>query len=608
MKKYIHYCWFGNKPLPKLAYQCIESWKKYLPDYEIKCWNEENSDLDECAFVREAYDNKKWAFVADYIRTKAIYEYGGIYFDTDMEITKPIDNIIKENQGFLGVEDSHMIACGVWYEPKPKSYLSKKLLDYYRGQSFFDIDNLYKISIPRLISLILNDYDSSNPEIQHLKHNITIYPRDYFYPLSYDHQYNVFTENTCMIHYYDATWTPDWERRENKIYRLLGRNKGDLFIKGVRTIKKIIKKCGKVILYPVISYKRYKDKITTEYLNSIEKTLNNIDEIGKINPSYIVFVNTNWLGVTNATKELFDNIVSCAELFRKKDMKKITRKIKKYKIKEVVFSGFCKGWKELAICLHNNGIIVKTYYHGSHSQVLEPYGWERNMEIYKLHKDGYIDEMATCKASLVNFYKSYGCNIRLLRNRVVLPKSIKILKNNNNKNQIRIGIYAAKTSDFRKNVFCQMAAASLLGENIVIDMVPLNKIAKQFATQLGVDLVGVEHTVSREELLQHMADCDIVLYVTFSECAPMLPLESFAVGTPCLTGNNHHYFNDTELEKYLVVNDEQNVEEIANKIKLCLANKEKVLKLYAEFEKENTKLSKSGVENYIKIEEEQYED
>ena len=113
MKKYIHYCWFGNKPLPKLAYQCIESWKKYLPDYEIKCWNEENSDLDECAFVREAYDNKKWAFVADYIRTKAIYEYGGIYFDTDMEITKPIDNIIKENQGFLGVEDSHMIACGV---------------------------------------------------------------------------------------------------------------------------------------------------------------------------------------------------------------------------------------------------------------------------------------------------------------------------------------------------------------------------------------------------------------------------------------------------------------------------------------------------------------
>ena len=155
MKKYIHYCWFGNNPLPKLAKQCIASWKKYLPDYEIKCWNESNSNLEECKFVKEAYENKKWAFVADYIRTKAMYEYGGIYFDTDMEITKPIEELLTEDNGFLGVEDSHMIACGVWYEPKPKSYLSKKMLDFYRSQEYFDVDNIYKISIPRIISGIL---------------------------------------------------------------------------------------------------------------------------------------------------------------------------------------------------------------------------------------------------------------------------------------------------------------------------------------------------------------------------------------------------------------------------------------------------------------------
>ena len=94
-KKYIHYCWFGDKPLPKLAKKCIESWKKYLPDYELKEWNESNSNVEECPFIKEAYENKKWAFVADYVRTKAMYEYGGIYFDTDMEIIKPIEDYLE---------------------------------------------------------------------------------------------------------------------------------------------------------------------------------------------------------------------------------------------------------------------------------------------------------------------------------------------------------------------------------------------------------------------------------------------------------------------------------------------------------------------------------
>ena len=93
-KKYIHYCWFGDKPLPKLAKKCIKSWKKYLPDYEIIRWSEENVNLEECPFIKEAYENKKWAFVADYARTKAIYEYGGIYFDTDMEVVKNIDELL----------------------------------------------------------------------------------------------------------------------------------------------------------------------------------------------------------------------------------------------------------------------------------------------------------------------------------------------------------------------------------------------------------------------------------------------------------------------------------------------------------------------------------
>lgn len=601
MKKYIHYCWFGDKPLPKLAKQCIESWKKYLPDYEIKCWNEENCDLNECVFVKEAYENKKWAFVADYIRTKVMYDYGGIYFDTDMEITKPIDDLIKKEESFLGVEDSHMIACGVWYEPRKNGYLPKKMLDYYRSQTFFNIDNMYKISIPRIISSILVDFDSSDLNVQHLKHNITIYPREYFYPLSYNHQYNVFTDNTCMIHYYDASWTPDWQQRENKIYRLFGKKNGIRVINVAKKTKGLIKKGVKFVLYPAILYKRNKDKITSKYLDDLKNTVNELEKIKEQKVEYVVFVNTNWLGVTNATRELFDNVISCAELLRQKDINLILKKIKDAQIKEVIFSGFCIGWKDLIRKLHDNDIITKTYFHGSHSQVLEPYGWERNMEIYNLYKEGSLTQMATCKASLVNFYKGNGCDIKLLRNRVILPKNLKITKNAKSTKEIRVGIYAAKTEDYRKNVFSQMASLSQLKQDVVIDMIPLNKKAKDFASQIGVKIEGVDHPVPREQLLQHIADCDIVLYDTFSECAPMLPLESFAVGTPCITGNNHHYFQNTELEKYIVVNNECNIQEIATKIQLCLDNKEKVLKLYKSFEEENIKLSIAGVKEYTEI-------
>ena len=455
-KKYIHYCWFGDKPLPKLAKKCIKSWKKYLPDYEIIRWSEENVDLEECPFIKEAYEHKKWAFVADYARTKAMYEYGGIYFDTDMEVIKNIDDLLQTDGGFLGVEDSHMIACGVWYESKKHSYLATKMLNFYRSQSFFDIDNIYSISIPRIISSILDDYNVSLNETQKLKHNETIYKRDYFYPYSYDFQNNVFTDDTCMIHYYDASWVPKWEQRENKIYRILGKKNGQRFIKLCRFAKKVVRKIARIILRPIIVYKRNKEKITEQYLSELNKTCESIKQFNNCN--YVAFVNPNWMGVRNATNELFENVVYCTELFRKKDVKKVGEYIVQNNIKEVIFSGFCIGWKDLCIYLHKNRIIVKTYFHGSHSQVTESYGWERNMEIFKLHKNGVIDQIATCKESLVNFYKNQGCDMVLLRNRVSLKPGKK-----KNKNKVKkIGIYAAKTEDFRKNVFDQIASISLL--------------------------------------------------------------------------------------------------------------------------------------------------
>ena len=175
-KKYIHYCWFGDKPLPRLAKKCIKSWKKYLPDYEIIRWSEENVDLEECPFIKEAYENKKWAFVADYARTKAIYEYGGIYFDTDMLIKKNI-NFLLEKGTILGVEDSRMANAAVWIENKPKSWFSKKMLDFYKKQEHFNSNDMFSVSIPRIINKIIKPlgFDHSSDEIQYLKNDIIIY-------------------------------------------------------------------------------------------------------------------------------------------------------------------------------------------------------------------------------------------------------------------------------------------------------------------------------------------------------------------------------------------------------------------------------------------------
>ena len=112
--KKIHYCWFGGNPLPELAIKCLESWKKYCPDYEIIEWNETNFNLDSCEYVREAYQAKKWAFVSDYARLKVVYDNGGIYLDTDVELIKSLDRLLK-NKSFFGTETTGVVATGLGF-------------------------------------------------------------------------------------------------------------------------------------------------------------------------------------------------------------------------------------------------------------------------------------------------------------------------------------------------------------------------------------------------------------------------------------------------------------------------------------------------------------
>lgn len=596
--KYIHYCWFGDKPLSKLAKKCIKSWEKYLPDYKIIKWSEENVNFEECPFISGAYKNKKWAFVADYARTKALKEMGGIYFDTDMLIKKDILPLLND-KSILGFEDSHMVNAALWYEPKNNGYIPTKLLEYYNSQKEFDVNDIYSYSIPRLITKILLklDLDTTLDEIQELKHNIKIYPREYFYPLSYNYRNNVFTENTYAIHYFDATWLPKWEQRENKLIRKFGEKNALRIIKLARFTKKSVKNCARVALFPITLKRRHDRKYPKKYFENINNCVREIPS----KKDYIVLVNKEWFGVYNATCELFqDNVVVCGELKRTKDVKKVGEVILSNKdIKQVIFSAMCIGWKDLIIYLKskNKNIKIKTFWHGNHSQVFEPYGWERNEEIFDLHKQGYIDLMGTCKKSLIPFYDSQKFKSFFLTN--VVNDNIKYLKQKKyDDGKVHIGIYAAKSDDWRKNMFTSIAAASLV-PNAVLDMVPLNNEAIKFANLLHIPITGVKNNLERDELIKRMSKNDINLYVTFSECAPMVILESFSVDTVCISGNNHHYFKDGLLNKYTIVNNESSPVEIKEKIELCLKNNDKLLKEYKEFEKINKEESIKQVKEFL---------
>ena len=109
--KKIHYCWFGRGEKPKLARRCIASWKKFCPDYEIIEWNEDNFDINTNAYMQMCYEQKRYAFLTDYLRLLIIQEHGGVYFDTDVEVVKPLDDLL-DSGAFFGFETDQYVNTG----------------------------------------------------------------------------------------------------------------------------------------------------------------------------------------------------------------------------------------------------------------------------------------------------------------------------------------------------------------------------------------------------------------------------------------------------------------------------------------------------------------
>lgn len=204
--KTIHYCWFGGKDLPNLASRCIESWKRLLPDYEIKCWSEENFDIENSVpYLKEAYFTKKFAFVSDYVRLYALYNEGGIYMDTDVEVINDFSKLLGENT-VLGYEDDKNLTTAFIAVP-PKAIWVKELLDLYEKRSFIKEDGLLDLTTN---VIFISNYLKEKGLILNGKYikkdDIEIYPSEYFSPRSWDKGKYHITDNTYTIHYFAGTW------------------------------------------------------------------------------------------------------------------------------------------------------------------------------------------------------------------------------------------------------------------------------------------------------------------------------------------------------------------------------------------------------------------
>lgn len=230
----IHYCWFGRNPKSKLILKCIDSWKKHCPDYEIKEWNEDNFDINCCDYVREAYEEKKWAFVSDYCRFYVLYNYGGIYLDTDVELIKSLDRF---DGSFVGFEDDKRLNSGLIRGAVKGDKICRLMLDSYASSCFRMNDgklNLLTVC-DRETDVFLELGMILENKLQQIE-DTDIYPSDYFNPTDMNTGIVHITSNTVSIHHYAASWTDRKSRVRGKIYRLIRRTLGEKFAERIRGI------------------------------------------------------------------------------------------------------------------------------------------------------------------------------------------------------------------------------------------------------------------------------------------------------------------------------------------------------------------------------------
>ena len=237
--KIIHYCWFGGAPLTEAAKGYIDSWRRYCPDYEIIEWNESNFDVAQNDYCREAYEEKKWAFVSDYARLWVIYEHGGIYMDTDVEIVRPLDPLL-EHQVFMGFENNRSVSIGTFGAEKKNNVIAE-FLSAYDVRHFRKADGGFDMMTNlRLVTGILTrQYGVKlNGKKQHLEGGVVIYPMESFIAKDYRTGWILRDGSTYAIHHYASSWVDETLRLHEDVYRQYLR----IYI---RAVEPILSKCAR---------------------------------------------------------------------------------------------------------------------------------------------------------------------------------------------------------------------------------------------------------------------------------------------------------------------------------------------------------------------------
>jgi mannosyltransferase OCH1-like enzyme len=205
--KIIHYCWFGTKKMPDAEAGYVAGWKKLLPNYDFMLWNERNFDVSIVPFTEHMAKTELWGFIVDYVRAYAVYNYGGIYLDTDVEVIKPFDDLLEKNICFAGFENEQHVNPGSLFAEVKHGIIAKKIIDFYSKINFMDNDGNFNMVIsPKIFTdILLNHGLKLNNTYQKLD-VITVYPKEYFSPKSYITGLAEQTENTYSIHHYAASW------------------------------------------------------------------------------------------------------------------------------------------------------------------------------------------------------------------------------------------------------------------------------------------------------------------------------------------------------------------------------------------------------------------
>lgn len=235
--KIIHYCWFGGKPLPADVKACIKSWEKHCPDYEIRRWDENNYDTTKNPFLKSAAEAKKWAFVSDYARLDIILTYGGIYLDTDVELIKPLDELL-ENKAYFGIQmKDWQINTGLGFGAEAGHPAVQAMFDEYKDLLFSDdIKDSIACPILNTRALFPNGIDYLTGIALPLKHpapleyrnaedtddSVMIFPPRFFDPYPSGVTADLMCAETFSIHHYSATWTSGKQRWKRAFTRLVG--------------------------------------------------------------------------------------------------------------------------------------------------------------------------------------------------------------------------------------------------------------------------------------------------------------------------------------------------------------------------------------------------